>query len=80
MATKLKAERFSIAEAEARKARLALADEITARDRQLTDMQQLLATNTEKLAVAQKAQADVLRKERELDDAKARPLPVAIVD
>jgi len=70
VAAKLKAERTSIAEAEARKARLALADEITARDQQLTDMQQLLATNTEKLAVAQKAHADVLRKERELDDAK----------
>ncbi len=70
VAAKLKAERSAIAAAEAKRARLALADEITARDQQLTDMQQLLATNAEKLAVAQKAQADVLRKERELDDAK----------
>lgn len=70
VAKKLKAERAAIADAEAKKARLALADDINHRDRQLSELQQLLANNNEKLAEAQKAQADVMRKQRELDDAK----------
>lgn len=70
VAAKLKKERSSIAEAEAKRARLALADELSQRDRHLTDLQQLLATNGEKLAAAQKIQADMLRKQRELDDAR----------
>jgi hypothetical protein len=70
VAAKLKAERSSITEAEAKKARLALADEISVRDQQLTELQQVLATNNEKLAAAQKAQADMVRKERELNDAR----------
>lgn len=70
VAARLKAERSSIAEIEAKKARLALADEITARDQELADLQQVLTTNSEKLAAAQRTQADMLRKERELEDAK----------
>src|SRR5262249_1627549 len=70
VAAKLKAERSMIAEAEAKKARLAIADEIGERDRRLTDLKQILATNNEKLAAAQRVQADVLRKERELEDAR----------
>jgi hypothetical protein len=70
VAVKLKAERVSIAETEMRKARVALADDLNQRDRQLADLQQILATNNLKLAEAQKAQAEVLRKQRELDDAK----------
>ena len=70
VATQLRAERSKIAEAEAKRARLALADELGQRDRRLAEMQQILAANSEKLARAQKAQADVLRKERELEDAR----------
>ncbi|MBB4427606.1 hypothetical protein GGD66_006189 [Bradyrhizobium sp. CIR48] len=70
VAAKLKAERSSIVETEAKRARLAIADELGARDRQLADLQQMLTANNEKLAAAQKIQADMLRKERELDDAK----------
>jgi hypothetical protein len=70
VAAKLKAERSNIAEAEAKKARLAIADDLSARDRQLADLQQTLTANNEKLAAAQKIQADMLRKERELDDAR----------
>ena len=70
VASKLKVERAAISEAEAKKARLALADDLSQRDRQLADLQQILATNNEKLATAQKAQADMLRKERQLEDAK----------
>jgi len=66
VAKKLKAERASIAEAEARKARVALANELEQRDKQLAELQQILNTNNAKLAEAQQAQADVLRKQREL--------------
>jgi hypothetical protein len=70
VAAKLKAERAAIAEGEAKKARLTLADELGQRDRQLADLQQILATNSAKLAEAQQAQTEMLRKQRELDDAK----------
>jgi hypothetical protein len=70
VATKMSAERVTIAEAEAKKARLALADDLGQRDRQLADLQQMLAANNAKLAEAQQAQADMLRKQRELEDAK----------
>jgi hypothetical protein len=69
VAAKLKSERDAIAEAEAKKARLALAEDLSERDRQLADLQQVLATKNEKLVEAQKAQTDMLRKQRELDDA-----------
>jgi hypothetical protein len=36
----------------------------------LADLQQMLTSNGEKLAAAQKIQAGMLRKERELDDAR----------
>ena len=67
---KLRTERAAIAEAEAKKARLALADDLGQRDRQLADLQQMLATNNAKLAEAQQVQAEMLRKERELEEAK----------
>lgn len=68
MATKLKAVRAAIVEAEAGKARLALTEELGQRDRQLADLQQILVTKNAKLAEAQ--QAEVMRKQREVDDAK----------
>jgi len=70
VATRLKAERVAIADVEAKKARLGLADELGQRDRQLADLQQVLAANNKKLAEAQQAQTDMLRKQRELEDAK----------
>jgi hypothetical protein len=70
VAIKMRAERVAIAEAEAKKARLALADHLGQRDRQLADLQQLLTANNAKLAEAQHAQAEMLRKQRELEDAK----------
>ncbi|NGX94590.1 MAG: DUF2130 domain-containing protein [Candidatus Afipia apatlaquensis] len=70
IAAKLKSERASIAEIEAKKARVALANDLEQRDRQLTELQQNLTANNAKLAEAQAAQAGMLRKERELDDAK----------
>jgi hypothetical protein len=70
VAQKLKTERATIAEAEAKKARLALAADLEQRDRQVVELQQNLTVNNAKLAEAQQAQADVLRKQRELDDAR----------
>ena len=66
VAAKLKAERSSIVETEAKRARLAIADELGARDRQLADLKQMLAANNEKLAAAQKIQADMNRQIEEL--------------
>lgn len=70
VAKKLASARTTIAKAEAQKARRALAGDLAQRDRQLTELQQHLDANTAKLADAQKAQVAVLRKTRELDDAK----------
>ncbi len=70
VAKKLASARTAIAKTEAQKARRALANDLDQRDRQLTELQQHLDANAAKLADAQKAQAAVLRKARELDDAK----------
>jgi hypothetical protein len=67
---KLKAERASIAQAEQAKARQAVADEIGNRDRQLAELHEAMVSKDAKLAEAQKAQAEMLRKQRELDEAK----------
>jgi hypothetical protein len=52
VAAKMSTERVAIADAEAKKARLALADDLGQRDRQLAELQQMLATNDAKLAEA----------------------------
>jgi hypothetical protein len=67
---KLKSERAQIAQAEAARARQAVADEIGNRDRQLAELHEAILTKDAKLADAQKTQAEMLRKQRELDEAK----------
>ena len=67
---KLKSERAAIAQAEAARARQAVADEIGNRDRQLAELHEAILAKDAKLADAQKAQAEMLRKQRELDEAK----------
>ncbi|MFH0792593.1 MAG: DUF2130 domain-containing protein, partial [bacterium] len=47
-----------------------LGAELEQKSQELTDMQEVLKNRDEKLAEAQKAQVDLLRKQRELDDAK----------
>lgn len=66
----LKAERATIAASEAKKAREALSDEIDARSTELKELKDLLQAKDTKLAEAQKAQAELLRKERQLEDQK----------
>jgi hypothetical protein len=70
VAAKLQTERTTIASEEAKKARLALESDLTGKDRMITQLGETISTMNAKLGDAQKAQADLLRKQRELDDAK----------
>jgi hypothetical protein len=70
VAVKLTQEREKIAAQEARKARLLLSGEMNRKDQEVLELQQALKEKDTKLADAQKAQAELIRKERELDDAK----------
>ncbi|MEE9232913.1 MAG: hypothetical protein V3U07_05620, partial [Nitrospirales bacterium] len=70
VAEKLKHQRAAIAAEEAKKAKLALATDLEQKSQELTELQDVLKQRDEKLAEAQKAQADLLKKQRELDDAK----------
>ncbi|HBP86994.1 MAG TPA: DUF2130 domain-containing protein [Nitrospirales bacterium] len=70
VADKLKLERSKIVAEEARKARLALSNDLEQKSKEILEIQGILKQKDEKLAEAQKVQADLLRKQRELDDAK----------
>lgn len=67
---KLKAERATVAAEEAKKARLALGTDLEQKTKELAELNEVLKQRDEKLAEAQKAQAELIRKQRELDDAK----------
>ena len=67
---KLGLERAKIVTEEAKKAKFALQSDIDQKSRELTELQEVLNQRDAKLAEAQKTQADLLRKQRELDDAK----------
>lgn len=70
IAEKLQSERAKIAADEARKAKLALTNDLNQKTREVADLQEILKQKDEKLTEAQQAQADLLKKQRELDDAK----------
>ena len=67
---KLKAEREKIVTEEAKKARLILETDIDRKAKEVADLQEVLKDRDIKLAEAQKTQVDLLRKQRELDDAR----------
>ncbi|WP_354171797.1 MULTISPECIES: DUF2130 domain-containing protein [unclassified Bradyrhizobium] len=67
---RLAVERNHLVAAEAKKAREAAAIELQAKSAEAAELRRTLEANNVKLAEAQKAQADVLRKQRELDDEK----------
>ncbi len=69
VSSKLNAERGKIASEESKKARLLLGADIEQKTKELSDLQEVLNQRDAKLAEAQKAQADLVRKQRELDDA-----------
>ena len=70
LAQKLRQEQTRIAAEEAKKAKLALGDELDRKIKEINDLQEVLKQRDAKLADAQKAQADLIRKQRDLDDAK----------
>ncbi len=70
VAEKLKQERTKIAAEEAKKAKLMSAHDIEQKINTINELNEVLKQRDEKLAEAQKAQADLIRKQRELDDAK----------
>ncbi|HEY9098998.1 MAG TPA: DUF2130 domain-containing protein [Thiobacillus sp.] len=70
VSAQLKAERARIIVEESKKAKLASAAELENKVRELGDLQEVLKARDEKLAEAQKAQVELIKKQRELDDAK----------
>ena len=70
VASQLKTERARVAAEESKKAKLASANELEGKVRELTELQDVLKTQDIKLAEAQNAQAELIKKQRELDDAK----------
>lgn len=70
VAEQLKQDRVRIVAEESRKAKLAMETELDQKARELADLKGVLEQRNEKLAEAQKAQADLIKKQRELDDAK----------
>jgi hypothetical protein len=70
LAQRLRQEQSRIAAEEAKKAKLALGNELSQKTKEISDLQEVLKQRDIKLADAQKAQADLIRKQRELDDAK----------
>ena len=74
---RLALERQKVAEEEQRKARLALGVELQTRQREVAELNEVLKARELKLAEAQQAQANVVRRERELQE-KARELDLTI--
>ena len=70
VAQKMHQEQARIAAEEAKKAKLAVGNELNQKVKEINDLQDILKQRDIKLADAQKAQADLIRKQRELDDAK----------
>ncbi|MCX7183698.1 MAG: DUF2130 domain-containing protein [Nitrosospira sp.] len=66
----LKKDRSRIAAEEARKAKQAAATDLEQKAREVADLQEVLKSQEVKLAEAQKTQAELMRKQRELDDAR----------
>ena len=63
-------ERDRVIAEESKKAKLASAIELEAKARELADLQELLKSRDTKLAEARNAQVELIKKQRELDDAK----------
>jgi len=77
VATKIATERTRIVAEEGKKARLLLENDLTQKSNELANLAEVLKARDLKLAEAQQAQADFLKKQRELDDAK-RELDVTV--
>jgi hypothetical protein len=67
---RMKPEREKIAEEERRKARLVLTNDLDEKAKELEYLNEVLKERDSKLAEARTAQAELIRKQRELDDAR----------
>jgi hypothetical protein len=67
---KLQLERARIGAEEAKKAKLALGNDLEQKSKEINTLHDILKQRDTKLAEAQKAQAELIRKQRDLDDAK----------
>jgi hypothetical protein len=70
VASRLDQERGKIAAVEAQKAKRLVATDLEARAKEIADLTEVLRQRDARLAEAQQAQADLIRKQRDLDDAK----------
>ena len=70
VAAQLKSERVRVIDEESKKAKQAAATELDNKVRELAELQEVLKVRDAKLAEAQQAQAELIKKQRELDDAK----------
>jgi hypothetical protein len=70
ISSRIQLERAQIAASEVKKAREATAFEMETLSKEADELRGILATYHEKLAAAQNEQAELLRKQRELEDAK----------
>jgi hypothetical protein len=70
VAAKVDDERGRITAAEAQKAKRLVAIDVDAKVKEIAELNQVLRQRDAKLAEAQQAQADLIKKQRELDDAK----------
>jgi hypothetical protein len=70
MQEQLRDERARLIAQESRKARLLSAAELEAKSREVAELQEVLKSREHKLAEAQKAQAELIRQQRELEDAR----------
>ena len=68
--TRLKTERERMAAEEAKKARLLLATDLESKSQEVADLQRELQERDNKLAEAQNAEAELIRKQGELEDAR----------
>lgn len=67
---KLRSERARIGAEEAQKAKLAMGGDLEQKAKEIQNLHDILKERDKKLTEAQQAQAELLRKQRELDDAK----------
>ena len=70
IAEKVQQEKAKIAAEEAKKAKQLLADDLDQKAREIGNLQEVLREREAKLADAQNAQAELIKKKQELDDAK----------
>ena len=66
----IRQQRPTLAAEEANKARLLVSDELQGKARELAELEAIVKAKDAKLLLAQNAQAELIRKQRELDDAK----------